>query len=181
MVFAFVFAVFFLRCSCCKSQQMSVSYHCLRLSTHGTSPRHRKKRSWDKIDMDAENRFARDPISATSIENQIHILSKPIKRKSGWKRQKIQWLTNQSKMSFWSIYVNLHWATLVKLSLSCQRTYGDCQTFMMVMMMTSMFQDFKMFLRCFVAILYSLRFVWHGAHASSTWVAVKVGKNCGRH
>ncbi len=102
---------------------MSVSYHCLRLSTHGTSPRHRKKRSWDKIDMDAENRFARDPISATSIENQIHILSKPIKRKSGWKRQKIQWLTNQSKMSFWSIYVNLHWATLVKLSLSCQRTY----------------------------------------------------------
>ena len=57
----------------------------------------------------------------------------------------------------------------------------DCETFMMVMMMTSMFQDFKMFLRCFVAILYSLRFVWHGAHASSTWVAVKVGKNCGRH
>ena len=40
--------------------------------THGNmSLRHRKKRSWDKIDLDAENKFVRDSISATSFENMI--------------------------------------------------------------------------------------------------------------
>lgn len=35
------------------------------------SLRHRKKRSWDKIDVDAENKFVRDSNSATSFENMI--------------------------------------------------------------------------------------------------------------
>lgn len=52
-----------------KCRSATIAFH---FPTHGNmSLRHRKKRSWDKIDVDAENRFVRDSNSATSFENMI--------------------------------------------------------------------------------------------------------------
>ena len=52
-----------------KCRSATIAFH---FPTHGNmSLRHRKKRSWDKIDVDAENKFVRDSNSATSFENMI--------------------------------------------------------------------------------------------------------------
>ena len=110
--FAFFLKIFFKGTNFVASHNKCQSFD---FPTHGNmSLRHRKKRSWDKIDLDAENKFVRDSNSATSFENMIlsyfvntYNLEScfQIERANESGKRSNDWRTYRLKIPFWWMFI----------------------------------------------------------------------------